>query len=99
VTHSRKSARQREKSLERLKAFQERAPRVTVSGERNALATPDAPVAPYKSPERTAWEAAYAGPEAGPLGATWPADGRHVPYMRWALPTNSPAPRGPLNRF
>jgi hypothetical protein len=24
-----------------------------------------------------------------PEGASWPEDGRHVPYMRWRLPFNS----------
>jgi len=48
-------------------------------------AAPDAPAVPFKSPEREAWEAAYAGPEVGPQGASWPDDGRHVPRMVWKL--------------
>jgi hypothetical protein len=51
----------------------------------NLMADP-APSVPLKSIEREAWDRAYAGPEVGPLGGTWPEDGRHVPYMRWRLP-------------
>ena len=48
-----------------------------------------APATPFKSPERTAWDSAYSGPEVGPVGASWPEDGRHVPYMVWRLPVRS----------
>jgi hypothetical protein len=44
---------------------------------------------PYESPERIAWEAAYAGAEVGPQGGSWPDDGRHVPRMVWRLSINS----------
>jgi hypothetical protein len=45
---------------------------------------------PYESPEAAAWRAAYAGPgELGPVGGTWPADGRHIPRVVWRLPTSS----------
>jgi hypothetical protein len=40
-------------------------------------------------PEREAWTAAYAVGEIGPVGGSWPEDGRHVPYMVWRLPYNS----------
>jgi hypothetical protein len=53
------------------------------------------PVAPLQSPERAAWQAAYANPhnETGPIGGSWPEDGRHVPYMRWKLPYSSGSQR------
>jgi hypothetical protein len=47
---------------------------------------PPAPSVPLKSPEREAWDRAYAGSEQGPVGGSWPEDGRHIPYMRWRLP-------------
>jgi hypothetical protein len=57
------------------------------------------PQVPLKSAERLAWEAAYSGPELGPIGGSWPADGRHVPRMVWKLPYNcgSNRPSPPRN--
>jgi hypothetical protein len=50
-------------------------------------APPQSPPAPQKSPEREAWERAYAATpgELGPVGGTWPEDGRHIPRMVWRL--------------
>jgi hypothetical protein len=45
--------------------------------------------APPPAPASSPFDAAYSGPEVGPIGATWPEDGRHVPYMVWQLPYNS----------
>jgi hypothetical protein len=58
-----------------------------------------APAVPFKSPERLAWENAYSGPEVGPVGGSWPEDGRHVPRMVWRLPynTGSQRPTPPRN--
>jgi hypothetical protein len=50
---------------------------------------PFAPLGAVKSPERTAWDSVYSGPEVGPVGGSWPDDGRHVPRMVWRLPFNS----------
>lgn len=44
---------------------------------------------PYESPEAAAWRVAYSGPEVGPVGGSWPEDGRHVPRMVWRLAFNS----------
>jgi hypothetical protein len=46
---------------------------------------PQSPPAPFRSIEREAWDKAYSGPEVGPVGASWPEDGRHVPRMVWKL--------------
>jgi hypothetical protein len=51
VSHSRKSAAQRAKSLERLKAFRERAPHVPVSREQDAPA-PRVPVSDNRDAPR-----------------------------------------------
>jgi hypothetical protein len=56
------------------------------------------PPAPFKSPERLAWEAAYAGAEVGPQGGSWPEDGTgYSRYMVWKLAfhelTRTPPPR------
>jgi hypothetical protein len=68
------------------------APRHTVTFTRAAPsreATTVAPATPYESPEVAAWRAAYSGPEVGPVGGSWPEDGRHIPRMVWRLPYNS----------
>jgi hypothetical protein len=56
VSHSRKSAAQRAKSLERLKAFRERAA---------------APVAPSTPQHSAAFDAAYSGHPITPEAAVW----------------------------
>jgi hypothetical protein len=67
--------------------------RYTVTFSRAAPAAPpsrEAATVPPKSPERAAWDVAYSQPgELGPVGGTWPADGRHVPRMVWRLPLNT----------
>jgi hypothetical protein len=83
MTHSRKSAAQREKSLDRLRAFRERKPPA---------------VTPFESPEAASWRAAYSGHQITSEGASWPDDGRHVPYMRWQLPVSAPREFRPRNQ-
>jgi hypothetical protein len=57
------------------------------------LQPPAAPLVPFKSIEREAFDAAYRGPEVGPVGATWPADPTgYSRYMVWQLPVHTPAP-------
>jgi hypothetical protein len=58
--------------------------------------TPAAP--PPANPQGEArglspFDAAYRGPEVGPVGATWPADPTgYSRYMVWQLPVHTPAP-------
>jgi hypothetical protein len=53
-----------------------------------------APAVPPKSPERTAWENAYSGPEVGPQGGSWPEDATgYSRFMVWKLPYNSGSSR------
>jgi hypothetical protein len=47
------------------------------------------PATPFRSIEREAFDCAYSGPEVGPVGGSWPDDGRHVPCMVWRLPVRS----------
>jgi hypothetical protein len=75
------------------------AERYTVTFER-AAPTPYTPAptpVPPKSPERAAWDNAYSGPEVGPLGGSWPEDGRHIPRMVWRLPLHSHSRKPPTN--
>jgi hypothetical protein len=53
---------------------------------------------PFESPEAAAWRAAYAS-EQGPVGGSWPEDGRHVPYVVWVLPIHTPTHPCTLRNF
>jgi hypothetical protein len=75
MTHSRKSAAQRAKSLERLRTFRERKEQEEV--------TPPKPYVPSSE-----FAAAYAMPhnEIGPVGMQWREGDRHP---TWALPVHT----------
>jgi hypothetical protein len=78
---------------------QSRRERYKVTFERAPATPPVAtPKVPPKSPERTAWDNAYAS-EQGPVGGSWPDDGRHIPYMRWVMPVHIPTHPGTLRNF
>jgi hypothetical protein len=76
MSHSRKSAAQRAKSLERLKAFQAQATALPPAPPPRPQVVAPPPQSPFDNYD------AIRTPE----GASWPEDGRHVPYMRWRLP-------------
>jgi hypothetical protein len=74
-----------------------RRERYTVTFERAPTAPPPPPPAPparRAAPPVNPFTAAYAGPEIGPIGATWPADVTgYAKYMKWALPLNNAGSR------
>jgi hypothetical protein len=74
VSHSRKSAAQRAKSLERLRAFQAQQ------------AQTPAPAAPPAPPPPNPFDTAYSGHQITPEAAVWDDRG----YVRWTLPVHTP---------
>jgi hypothetical protein len=95
VSHSRKSAAQRAKSLEWLRAFQGAKPQ-RERQDAPAAKGPEAqaPATPFKYPEREAFDAAYGDRPITPEAAYWDARG----IMRWQLATHCAGSRLAFNR-
>jgi hypothetical protein len=68
--------------------------RHTVTFTRAAVSPAVSPAVSYKSPERLAWDAAYAHEQGhGPLSSKWELQGGKL-TMVWTLPTQVASPRG-----
>jgi hypothetical protein len=80
MTHSRKSATQRQKSLEGLRMFRDRKVEEPMAAVRPVRLVRPAPPAP---PPPNPFDAAYSGHPITPEAAYWGDSG----YMRWTLDT------------
>jgi hypothetical protein len=88
MTHSRKSATQRQKSLERLRTFRDRKVAEPMAAVRPVRPAPPAP------PPPNPFDAAYSGHPLTPEAAYWDDRG----YMKWQLETCNMGSRLPHSR-